>query len=97
VAVPGDILETPLAEDEIHLPRNASHVDDWVRAIHARGTPICTAEIGARSAAVCQLLNLAYRLRRPIEWDPVAWRFQDQELEGWQDYDRRAAWRLPGA
>ena len=95
VSVPGDLFETPLAEDELHLPRHENHVDDWIRCIHSRGQPICTAEIGARTAAVCQLTNLVYRHRRPLRWDPEAWAFADETPADWMDYARREAYPLP--
>jgi predicted dehydrogenase len=48
-----------------------NHLLDWVNSIRDRSAPICDAETGHRSASVCSLANIAYRLNRPLEWDPV--------------------------
>ena len=84
-------------EDEtLRLPRNKDHATDWLDRIHDRGTPTCTAEIGARSAAICHLMNIAYRHRRELEWDPVNWQFVgDDEANAWLDYERREGYELP--
>jgi hypothetical protein len=92
-----DAFKKPIGENDEKLPRNKNHVDDWLKCIQSRKTPICTAEIGARTAAVCQLVNLAYRHRRKITWDPKAWKFAGDEPTAWLDYDRRDGYRLPGA
>lgn len=95
-AIPGKLFETPIADDALHIQRNVSHTDDWLRCIEERSTPICTAEIGARTAAVCQLLNLAYRHGRRLQWDPIAWGFVGEDQpHSWMDYDRRDEFKLP--
>jgi predicted dehydrogenase len=101
-SVPGEILERALTKDEEHLSRPANHAADWLECIHSRGRPICDVEIGAGSAAICHLLNLAYRHRRPLEWDPTRWRFvapdrggeQDLPENAWLDYERRTGYDL---
>jgi len=53
-------------------------------------------EIGARSVAICHLMNIAYWHRRALEWDPAAWSFVgDEEANAWRDYERRAGYELP--
>ena len=97
-SVPGNLLEVELGEDDERLPRAASHADDWFQALRDRRRPTCDVEVGARSAAICHLLNLAYRHRRALDWDPAAWRFvDDDEANGWLDVKRRAGFELPGA
>ena len=50
--------------------------------------------VGARSAAVCQLVNLAYLHDQNIGWDPVAWKFTDAAHAKWMDYERRSEYRM---
>ena len=96
MSVPEKILEQPLGEEDERLPRKAGHAADWLDCIRERGRPICDVEIGARSVALCHLLNLAYFHRRELAWDPAAWRFvDDEEANGWLDYERRAEYDLP--
>lgn len=68
------ILEPP-AGGEAALPRNSSHVADFLAAIREGRDPICTAEIGHRTATICQLAVIGYEVRKPLSWDPVAERF----------------------
>jgi hypothetical protein len=57
---------------------------------------VADVEIGARSVTVCHLGNLAYWHGRKLKWDPQKWNFgDDQEANGWLDYDRRDPWQLP--
>ncbi|MEE2886116.1 MAG: Gfo/Idh/MocA family oxidoreductase [Planctomycetota bacterium] len=91
---PDKILKEALAESDFHIPRPKDHGTDWLECIKSRQPATCTAEIGARSAAVCQLANLAYHHDTSFRWDPVAWKFADDTDPALLDYDRRAAYRV---
>ncbi|MEZ6234036.1 MAG: Gfo/Idh/MocA family oxidoreductase [Phycisphaerales bacterium] len=94
-SVPGNILDAELGEDE-RLPRKASHIQDWVDCMRSRERCICDVEIGARSAALCHLMNLAYEHRRTLHWDAAAWRFRgDDAANAWLERDRREGYALP--
>lgn len=47
------------------------HLRNWLDCIKTREQPICSAETGHRSATVCHLANIGYKLRRKLTWDPV--------------------------
>ena len=54
--------------------------------------------MGAGSVAICHLLNVAYRLRRSLRWDPDAWQFlDDAEANELCDYERRGGYELPAS
>jgi hypothetical protein len=75
---------------------NNSHHDDWLECIKTRKNPITDAEIGARSVAVCHLVNLAYWHRRNLTWDPIKWAFVNDPLaDSWRDRVRRPKYDLP--
>ena len=93
---PESIVKEPLGEKEVRLYKSAGHHRDWVDCIRSRKRPVADVEIGARSATVCHLANLAYWHRRKLRWDPAAWRFVgDEEANGWLDAPRREPWQLP--
>jgi predicted dehydrogenase len=69
-----ELLAEPTA-GELRFPRNTGHVADFLAAIREGRDPICTAEIGHRTATVCHLASIGYRLGVPLQWDPVAERF----------------------
>ena len=53
------------------------HLRDWLECVKSRSEPACTAETGHRSAAVCHLANIGYKLRRKLTWDPAKEEFPD--------------------
>lgn len=60
------------SNEAMTVSANVLHFQDFYDAI-LRGTPLrCPAETGHRTASVCTLANIAYRLRRPLMWDPAA-------------------------
>lgn len=93
--VPEGILNTELGEGDVTLPRHAGHANNWADCIHSREDPICSVEVGAGSAAVCQLMNIAYFLGKEVGWDPENWRFDNDEANALMDYERRAGYELP--
>jgi len=97
-SVPGDILKKELTDKDVHLPKSANHIDNWIDCVKSRQRCICDVEVGARSVAVCHLANLAYWHRRPLKWDPQKWEFPgDAEANSWRDCKRREGYELPRA
>jgi predicted dehydrogenase len=83
------------APTEINVSRGRSHSDDWIDCIQTRQRPICDIEVGARSATVCHLGNIATWVKRPIRWDPVKEEIvNDPEANRWVSRPYRAPWRL---
>jgi predicted dehydrogenase len=90
---PADIVKEKLGDRAVRVYRADNHRRNWVECVKAKKQPICTAEIGHRSATVCLLGNIGYWLRRPLSWDPVAERFlHDAEADALLDQPMRAPW-----
>ncbi|MDA0586612.1 MAG: Gfo/Idh/MocA family oxidoreductase [Planctomycetota bacterium] len=95
-STPEDAIKEPLGKDEVHLYNSPGHHRDWLNCIRTRTRPVADVEIGARSATVCHLGNLAYWHGRKLKWDPKNWMFEgDDEANTWLDYERRDPWQLP--
>ncbi|MBC6995137.1 Gfo/Idh/MocA family oxidoreductase [Neolewinella lacunae] len=62
-------------KDVIHP--NIAHLADFFRGIQEGSAVICPAETGHRTASICTLANIAYRLQRPLHWDPATERLLD--------------------
>ncbi|MCA9079341.1 MAG: Gfo/Idh/MocA family oxidoreductase [Planctomycetaceae bacterium] len=92
---PGSILDEPLPEDAPRVYFSENHHRNWLDCIRSREQPICTAEIGHRSASVCHLGNLAYRLQRTLHWDPAREEFaNDDEANALRWREPRGEWNV---
>ncbi len=91
---PESLLQEPLTEkDKRVLPSN-NHHQNWLESIRNKTETICPAEVGHRSASICHLANIGYRLRRELDWDPVAERFgNDVEANQLLSRQARGLWK----
>ncbi|MEO1448223.1 MAG: Gfo/Idh/MocA family oxidoreductase [Bacteroidota bacterium] len=72
---PEKIASAEIKAGETRLYKSEGHGKDWLDAIKKRSMPICDVEIGHRSASICNIGNIAYALKRPLEFDPVKEKF----------------------
>ena len=95
-ATPESIGEEKIPENGIHLYKSTNHVRDFLDCVKTRKRPICDVEIGARSAIVCHLGNLAYWNHRTLKWDPAKEQFiGDAEANTWINRSNREPWKMP--
>lgn len=92
---PESVLAEPLPENARRVDPSASHHGNWLASIRDKKDCICTAETGHRSATICHLGNLGYRLRRPLKWDPVKEQFAgDDQANSLLSREPREKWKL---
>lgn len=73
---PANLATAQLKQTDTPLYKvKQDHYQDWLDAITTRTQPICNVEVGHRSASVCNIANIAYRLGEELEWDPKAEKF----------------------
>ena len=72
VTEPEEISRTPLAIDEVGLIESQDHHGNWLDAVRTRGTTICDAEVGHRTATICHLMGIVERIGRPVRVGPGA-------------------------
>jgi len=72
---PVNIATAIIQPNEVHLYNSPDHYYDWLNSIKTGKQPICDAETGHRTSSVCCLANIAYWLRKPLDWDPVKEQF----------------------
>lgn len=75
VSNPPSLAEEPLGKDDRRAPASVHALRNWLDAIKTRKEPINPAETGHRSATVCHLANIGYKLRRKLTWDPAKEQF----------------------
>jgi predicted dehydrogenase len=94
---PASVLAEPLGKDARHVMASSDHHRNWLDAVRA-GKPdraICPAEIGHRSASICHLGNLGYRLGRKLKWGPAAEKFAgDEEAQRHTTREPRPKWKV---
>ncbi len=92
---PANIATAVIQPNEIQLYNSADHHYDWLNCIKTGQQPICDAETGHRTSSVCCLANIAYWLRKPLDWDPVTEQFTNS-TEGNQlvKANIRGKWKL---
>lgn len=69
--------ELKKSDKRVYVSNN--HYQDWIDAIRNRTKPVADVETGHRTASVCNVINIAYELRRPLLWDPVAEKFSGDD------------------
>jgi len=93
---PLDLAKTPPEELEHRLPVIDNHIQNWFDCIKSRAKPIADVEIGHRSAILCHLGNIARWAGHRLYWDPIAERFQNDDVANkFLDRPRRRGFELP--
>ncbi|MDB6069874.1 MAG: oxidoreductase domain protein [Verrucomicrobiales bacterium] len=91
-------LDATLLKDpkvKLYRTKNGNHLQDFISSVRSRQKP-CTHEIiGARSASVCNLMNIAYTHGTGFGWDPAAMSFKGPGTDAaWLKYSYRGEWKL---
>lgn len=74
------------------------HMKDWTKAIDERSKPIADIEQGHISSASCILANVAMKLGRTLNWDPVKHQvIGDDEANKLLMREYRQPWKHPAA
>ncbi len=81
---------------EVQLYRSSNHHRNFIECLKSGECTAADAETGHRSTSLCHLANITRWLGRRLSWDPVAERFRDDdEANGFLDYERRKGYELP--
>jgi predicted dehydrogenase len=92
---PESVKQEELGPRDVHLYESRDHMGNWLECVRNRAETICPAEIGARTATVCHIGNIAYWLDRPLGWDPVSEHFvRDPQADRLLRRPMRAPWQI---
>jgi hypothetical protein len=67
---PASLKDRIFTDADKRVYNSTNHYKDFLNAMRTRKKPICDVEIGHRTATVCNLGNIAYRLNRSLKWNP---------------------------
>ncbi|HEY3323804.1 MAG TPA: Gfo/Idh/MocA family oxidoreductase [Planctomycetota bacterium] len=77
---------------------NQGFYGDFVHCVRSRERCFQDFEVAHRTASVCHLINICYKLNRPLKFDPVKEEFiGDPEASRMLERPKRAPWRIQGA
>jgi predicted dehydrogenase len=94
-SLPEAILKEPLEDGAERVYPSTDHKGNWLACVKSGKATICPAEVGHRSATICHLGNIGYRLGRKLTWDPARERFvQDPAADRELTREPRAEWDL---
>ncbi|MBR9998246.1 MAG: Gfo/Idh/MocA family oxidoreductase [Cyclobacteriaceae bacterium] len=82
-AEPENILSAEIPSGGIQLYKSDNHYKNWIDCILSREMPVCDVETGHRTATVCNIGNIAYKMNKPLKWDPVKEIFDNKEANSW--------------
>jgi predicted dehydrogenase len=94
-SLPDTILKEPIGEKEKHVYPSNDHKKNWLECIKSGKETICPAEVGHRSASICHLGNIGYRIGRKLKWDATKEVFVDDAAANKElSREPRAKWKL---
>jgi predicted dehydrogenase len=92
---PANIVSATIQPNETRLYESNDHYLDWLECIKTGKKPVCDVEIGHRTSSVCNVANIAYALRRTLEWNPSKEKFKnDKEADALLKPNFREGWKL---
>lgn len=68
-------LDYQVPSGGVDLFQSPGHEQNWLDCMRTRRQPLMHIEAGCRVAALCNIGNIAYKLGRKLQWDPVNERF----------------------
>ncbi len=68
---PDTLKDKVIGPGEKHVYLSLDHYKDFLQAMRNRTKPVADVEIGHRTATVCNIGNIAYELKRPLQWNLI--------------------------
>ncbi|MEP7110395.1 MAG: Gfo/Idh/MocA family oxidoreductase [Ferruginibacter sp.] len=92
---PETLQNKVIGKNEQHVYFSDDHYADFIKSIRTRQKPICDVETGHRTASVCNLGNIAYSIKHPLQWDPVKEKFiDDTDADKMLSRTMRSEWSI---
>lgn len=92
---PESLTDKPISKDEYKVYVSENHYQNFLDSIKSREKPICDVEVGHRTATVCNIGNIAYRLGKSLKWDPKKEKFEnDKEANDLLKRPMKKEWKV---
>ncbi|MGA2619357.1 MAG: Gfo/Idh/MocA family oxidoreductase [Thermoguttaceae bacterium] len=94
-AHPKSLLTAKIAPGEVRLFKSDNHHVNFIDAVKGRTKPAAPIEVAVCSDILCNLQQIAIKLKRKLRWDPARELFAgDDEANRMLDRPMRAPWKL---
>jgi hypothetical protein len=97
---PESLMRTVFGPNDVRVLRSDDHPQNLLDAIRTGQPTVCPVEVGTHDEMICQMGDIAVRMGRKLQWDPVKEEFVNDEAAN-RKLSRvmRSPWRLeiPGA
>ena len=74
------LAKQDLKETDKRVYFSDNHYQDWVDAMKKRTKPVSDVAIGHSTSAVCNIINIAYELQRPLNYNPETEKFVGDDM-----------------
>ena len=94
-AEPASLLKVTIKPDETHLYDSRNHLGNFLECVKTRRDPVAPVEAGHAATTLCNIADVAVRLKRRVTWDPASERFAgDAEANRMLSRAMRGPWHL---
>ncbi len=69
-----------LKDSDMRVYYSDNHYQDWIDAIRSRTKPVSDVETGHRTSALCNIINIAYELQRPLLYNQETEQFKGDDF-----------------
>jgi hypothetical protein len=92
---PESLMRTVFGPNDVRVLRSDDHKDNFLDAVRTGQPTVCPVEVGTHDEIICQMGDIAVRMKRKLNWDPVKEVFKDDETAN-RKLGRvmRSPWRL---
>ena len=89
------LMKTVLGPNDIRVYRSDDHPQNLLDSIRTGQPTVCPVEVGTHDEMICQMGDIAVRMGRKLQWDPVKEMFVNDEAAN-RKLSRvmRSPWRL---
>jgi len=69
LTVSDESIKLSKSSDDIKLYESSNHTRNFLDCVKSRAKPVCPVEEAHQADVVCQISDIAIRLRRKLKWD----------------------------
>ncbi len=93
-AHPKSLLTEKLKSHEERLPASRNHHRNFLDAVRTRASTVSPIDAAFYSDVACHQAHIAMKLGRPVKWDNVLEKFDDEEANRMMSRPMRSPWHL---